>query len=102
VTWGHPTFKANGKTFSVLEKYKGVLGICVKVEKELVDSFLKDDRFFLTPYIGRQGWVTLKVHAARLNWREISELLTGSYLLVGGANKVGTAQSGKRKSSAQK
>jgi predicted DNA-binding protein (MmcQ/YjbR family) len=82
VTYGHPTFQVGGKTFSVLEEYKGELGICIKVEKELQGSFLKDARFFRTPYIGAQGWVTLRVHAAKLDWEEIQELLAGSYRLV--------------------
>lgn len=82
VTFGHPTFQANGKTFAVLETYKGELGIAVKVEKELQGIFLNDARFFRTPYVGKHGWVTLRVYAARLHWEEVAELLKGSYLLV--------------------
>jgi predicted DNA-binding protein (MmcQ/YjbR family) len=82
VTFGHPTFRVNGKTFCVFEEYKGELGICVRVEKELQGLFLDDPRFFRTPYIGKHGWVTLRVHATRLNWSEIRELVKGSYLLV--------------------
>ena len=82
VTFGHPTFRVNGKTFCVLEEYKGVLGICVKVEQELQGLFLDDPRFFRTPYIEKHGWVTLRVYAARLNWSEVKELVKGSYLLV--------------------
>jgi hypothetical protein len=77
VTFGHPTFQVNGKTFSVLEEYKSELGICVKVEKELQGIFLDDPRFFRTPYIGKHG-VTLKVCAAPLNWTEIKALVRGS------------------------
>jgi len=82
VTFGHPTFRVNGKTFCVLEEYKGELGICVKVEQELQRLFLDDPRFFRTPYIGRHGWVTLRVYATRLNWSEVKDLVKGSYLLV--------------------
>jgi predicted DNA-binding protein (MmcQ/YjbR family) len=82
VTFGHPTFQVNGKTFSVLEEYKSELGICVKVEKELQAIFLDDPRFLRTPYIGKHGWVTLKVYAAPLNWTEIKALVRGSYRLV--------------------
>jgi predicted DNA-binding protein (MmcQ/YjbR family) len=82
VTFGHPTFRVNGKTFCVFEEYKGELGICVKVELELQGIFLDDPRFFRTPYIGKHGWVTLRVYAARLNWSEVKELVKGSYLLV--------------------
>ncbi len=82
VTFGHPTFRVSCKTFCVLEKYKGELGICAKVEQGLQGLFLDDPRFFRTPYIGKHGWVTLRVYAARLNWSEVTELVKGSYLLV--------------------
>lgn len=82
VTFGHPTFRVDGETFCVFEEYKGELGICVKVEQVLQGIFLDDPRFFRTPYIGKHGWVTLRVYAARLNWNEVKELVKGSYLLV--------------------
>jgi predicted DNA-binding protein (MmcQ/YjbR family) len=91
VSFGHPTFKVGGKIFSVLEEYKGELGMCVKVERELQDIFLSDQRFFRTPYIGKHGWITLRVHAAPLDWGEIRGLLRGSYRLVAPkrlANKI--------------
>lgn len=81
-SFGHPTFRVRNKMFAVLEEYKGELGICVKVEKELQGIFLDDSRFFRTPYIGKHGWVTLKVYAARLNWTEVKDLVRGSYRLV--------------------
>jgi predicted DNA-binding protein (MmcQ/YjbR family) len=82
ITFGHPTFRVNGRMFAVLEEYKSELGICVKVERELQGIFLDDSRFFRTPYIGKHGWVTLKVYAARLNWTEVKGLVRGSHRLV--------------------
>jgi len=82
ITFGHPTFRVEKKMFAVLEEYKGELGICLKVGTLLQGVFLDDPRFFRTPYIGKHGWVTLRVYAARLNWTEIRELLKGSYDLV--------------------
>ncbi len=79
LTFGHPTFQVQKKTFAVLEEYKGELGICVKVGKLLQDVFLIDARFFRTPYIGKHGWVTLRVHAAPLDWKEIAGLVEGSH-----------------------
>jgi len=70
------------KDFAVLEEYKGELGICFKVGELLQGVFLKDVRFFRTPYIGKHGWVTLRVHAAPLDWKEVGELAKGSYQLV--------------------
>jgi predicted DNA-binding protein (MmcQ/YjbR family) len=82
VTFGHPTFRIAGKMFAVLEEYKGELGICVKVGTLMQGVFLDDPRFFRTPYIGKHGWVTLRVYAARLNWSEIRALVKGSYQSV--------------------
>jgi predicted DNA-binding protein (MmcQ/YjbR family) len=82
VTFGHPTFQVAGKTFAVLEEYKGELGIALKVGKLMQGVFLKDPRFFPTPYAGKHGWVTLRVSAAPLDWTEIRELLKGSSDLV--------------------
>jgi len=96
ISFGHPTFRVRGgKIFAVLETYKGELGICVNVGKLMQGMFLDDPRFFRTPYIGKHGWVTLRVYAERLNWKEIHELVTGSYRLV--APKSG----GKRNSSSR-
>ena len=82
ITFGHPTFQVKGKTYAVLEEYKGELSLCVKVEKPVQGVFLEDPRFYRTPYTGKHGWVSLKVHAAPLDWKEIGELLAGSHELV--------------------
>jgi predicted DNA-binding protein (MmcQ/YjbR family) len=82
ITFGHPTFRVEKKMFAVLEEYKGELGICLKVGTLLQGVFLDDPRFFRTPYIGKHGWVTLRVYAAPLNWNEIRELVKASYDLV--------------------
>jgi predicted DNA-binding protein (MmcQ/YjbR family) len=82
VTFGHPTFQIDGKTFAVFERYKGELGLAMKIEKELQQVFLKDPRFYLTPYIGKRGWVTLRMESSPLDWKEVREMLRGSYLLV--------------------
>jgi predicted DNA-binding protein (MmcQ/YjbR family) len=82
VTFGHPTFRVEGKTFAVFEQYKGEFGLAMKVEQELQQVFLKDPRFYLTPYIGKHGWVTLRMETDALDWKEIRELVKGSYALV--------------------
>ena len=85
VSFGHRRFRIEGKMFAV-EEYKGELGICLKVGTLLQGVFLEDPRFFRTPYIGKHGWVTLRVHAAPLDWNEIRELVKGSYQLVAPKN----------------
>ena len=81
VSFGHPTFQVAGKTFAVFEQYKGELGLALKVEKELQSVFLKDPRFYLTPYIGKHGWVTLRM-VKPVDWKEVREMVKGSYRLV--------------------
>lgn len=80
-TFGHPTFQVGTKTFTVLETYKGELSICVKVGKKMQPVFLEDSRFYRTPYVGQHGWVSLRART-KLNWKEITELVRGSYELV--------------------
>jgi predicted DNA-binding protein (MmcQ/YjbR family) len=80
--------------FAVLETYKGELGICVNVGKLMQGVFLDDPRFFRTPYIGRHGWVTLRVYAAKLNWAEVRGLVKESYKLVAPAKKASKQKTG--------
>jgi hypothetical protein len=52
VTFGHPTFQGNGKTFSVLEEYKSELGICVKLRRNYKLFSLPIRAFFPRPTSG--------------------------------------------------
>src|SRR5215467_15653149 len=81
-SWGHPTFTVHDRPFAVFEKFKNEWCVCFPVELPHQELFLKDERFFMTPYIGKQGWVSLRVHAAPMNWTEIRHLLTESHRLV--------------------
>src|SRR5262245_31582748 len=93
VSFGHPTFQTGGKTFAVFEQYKGELGLAMKVEKELQQVFLKDPRFYSTPYIGKHGWVTLRMEGAPIRWTEVRDLLRGSHRLIA-PRKLNSVSSG--------
>jgi predicted DNA-binding protein (MmcQ/YjbR family) len=80
-TWGHPTFKAGTKTFAVLETYNGHLCICFKATLPLQQLLIEDPRYFKTPYIGKQGWVSL-IADTPPKWGEVRQLIRGSYELV--------------------
>ena len=80
-TFGHPTFRIAGKTFCVLDEYKGGKAIAVKVGLPLQGMFLKDERFYRTPYVGQHGWVSLRIDG-KLDWREVEDLVKGSYRLM--------------------
>jgi predicted DNA-binding protein (MmcQ/YjbR family) len=82
VSFGHPTFQVTGKTFAVFEQYKGEFGLALKVEKQLQAVFLKDPRFYMTPYIGKHGWVTFRMETKPMDWKEVGEMVRGSYRLI--------------------
>src|SRR5580658_7669368 len=77
----HPTFRVGGKMFCLYHGTTEAPAIAVKVGKMEQGIFLEDARFFKTPYIGHQGWVSLPA-TGRLDWKEITELVKGSYVLV--------------------
>jgi predicted DNA-binding protein (MmcQ/YjbR family) len=81
ITFGHPTFQAGKKTFAVLEEYRGELCIVFKTELPVQQALIKSPRFFAAPYIGKHGWVSLRAGGA-LDWKEIRDLVLGSYRLV--------------------
>lgn len=82
VTFGNPTFRVRQRMFCVLEIYQGQLCLVVKVGKDQLSLFLDDPRFFRAPYLGQHGWVSLRLGQAKINWNEITELVTSSYHLV--------------------
>jgi len=49
---------------------------------------IEDPRFFKTPYIGKQGWVSL-IADKPPNWREVRQLIKESYALVRVKTKKG-------------
>jgi predicted DNA-binding protein (MmcQ/YjbR family) len=80
-TWGHPTFKAGTRTFAVLEHYNGHLCICFKATLPLQQLLIEDARYFKTPYIGKQGWVSL-IADRPPKWAEVRQLIHESYRMI--------------------
>jgi predicted DNA-binding protein (MmcQ/YjbR family) len=81
VSFGHPTWKAGKKTFVVFEEYRGRKSVVVNVGIDDQELLLHDERFYVTPYIGKKGWVSLDV-GGRADWSEIRDLVTRSYRRV--------------------
>ena len=97
-SWGHPNFKVAGKTFAAFEKYKGEWAIACNAEPEH-QRFLveRDARFYVTPYVGKYGWVSMKVEGA-VRWGEVKALLTEAHRLTAraGASRPRRASTGGR------
>jgi predicted DNA-binding protein (MmcQ/YjbR family) len=78
---GHPTFRAGKEMFALLHGREGEPAISIKVGKTMQPVFLRDVRFFKTPYIGQHGWIS--IHASPImDWEEVAELVKGSHQLV--------------------
>jgi predicted DNA-binding protein (MmcQ/YjbR family) len=79
--FGHEWFRVKKKPFCLHHGREGEPAIAFKVAKTEQGIFLEDPRFFKTPYMGHNGWVSLRVEG-KLDWEEIGELIKGSYRLA--------------------
>jgi predicted DNA-binding protein (MmcQ/YjbR family) len=81
-TFGHPAFQVAGRPFAVLERYRERLCIVFKAEMLHQQALVEDDtRFWVAPYVGRQGWVSMLADV-KLDWREVRKLIVESQRLV--------------------
>jgi predicted DNA-binding protein (MmcQ/YjbR family) len=83
----HAQFQVRKKTFAYfLDNHHGdgIVSITGKVlpgdNKALAEAQPK--RFYLPAYIGSKGWVALRLDVGKVDWSEVEELLSGSYVLV--------------------
>ena len=79
--FGHPFFRFKNKPFCVFHGKKEEPAIAFKVLKSETAIFLEDARFFKTPYMHHNGWVSLQAKG-KLDWKEIKELVQASYELT--------------------
>jgi predicted DNA-binding protein (MmcQ/YjbR family) len=87
VKWEHDTvFQVHEKMFAIVGEWRGALCLTVKVGKEAMGVFLRDERYFEAPYVGKHGWVSLRLDAP-LDGEELGELIRGSYALVSGPKR---------------
>jgi len=84
--WGRPTFRsgAKGKIFAVFSGGGArPYGLVFKPEEPAErEALVADARFYVPPYYGPYGWLALDLTAARPDWDEVGELVTGSYRQV--------------------
>jgi len=79
--FGDPWFRVLGKMFCCLSTHATDNVVAVKIGKENLDLFLRDERFFQAPYIGRHGWVCLRLNS-KTPWPEVESLIVSSYNLI--------------------
>jgi predicted DNA-binding protein (MmcQ/YjbR family) len=90
-TFGHPTFQVTGRTFAVLERFRGRLCIVFKAEPLEQQALVeRDGHYLVAPYVGKHGWVSM-VAGARMDWRAVRRHVAGSWRLVGGKRALARA-----------
>jgi predicted DNA-binding protein (MmcQ/YjbR family) len=81
----HASFRVRKKVFAYFlnnHHGDGIVSICGKAlpgdNKILVAS--DPEKYYLPAYIGPRGWVGLRLDVGKVDWEEVKELVTGSYL----------------------
>jgi predicted DNA-binding protein (MmcQ/YjbR family) len=97
VAWGHPNFKVANRTFAAFEKYKGQWAIAFKAERAHQEFLVgKDEQFYLSPYAGKHGWVSMKLDPG-VDWAQVRALVNESYRLTVAKRPPATKRRSKRK-----
>ena len=80
LTWGNPTFFARRQAFAVLDHYEGHDCLVLKPRSAaLKKKLLADPRYFDPPYVGKKGWIALKLDAGSTDWGLVEALVHESY-----------------------
>lgn len=95
----HAGFHIRKKTFAYfLDDHHGdgIVGVTCKVlpgdNKALVAS--DSARFYMPAYVASRGWVGLRLDVGEIDWEEVKELVTHSYLLVAPKRLAAAVQTG--------
>jgi predicted DNA-binding protein (MmcQ/YjbR family) len=78
VNFGHPWFRAGKKVFAMFNVREGAPDVSFRADPMARELLLSDVRFMPTPYMHRNGWVSLHLDDP-VNWDEVEELLLDSY-----------------------
>ena len=77
LSWGNPTFKANGKSFAVLDRYRGGYCIWVRCGSGRREALLADKGYFPAPYDKQKAAVCRRLEG--LDWDAFRGVLRESY-----------------------
>jgi len=87
LTGKHATYQVRKRTFAYYlndHHGDGIISVCCKVlpgdNAALIAA--RPKKFYMPAYIGPRGWVGLRLDVPGVDWKEVSELIRGSYRLV--------------------
>jgi hypothetical protein len=93
----HVGFQVRGRTFAWYvddEHGDGRVGLLCKAPPGGNTALVAADphRFYLPRYVGKRGWVGLRLDLQDVDWGEVAELVADSYRLVAPKRLAGLAQ----------
>ena len=81
----HAQFMVRKKTFAYFlndHHGDGIVSVCTRAfsgeNKKLIEAYPK--KFYSPAYIGPRGWVGLRLDRGKVDWDEVRDLVTASYL----------------------
>jgi predicted DNA-binding protein (MmcQ/YjbR family) len=82
-TWGEATFRVREKIFAMAGDGNGRLSMSCKAPPGAQDVLVGADpeRFFVPPYVGRSGWVGVRLDGP-VDWDELAGLVADSYRMT--------------------
>jgi predicted DNA-binding protein (MmcQ/YjbR family) len=88
----HVALRIGKKVFGYLlndHHSDGITGLCCKVLPGESEPLMASDvKRFYRPMHMPKGWVGLRLDVGRVSWREVRELIEGSYRLTAGKRQV--------------
>jgi hypothetical protein len=81
----HAAFKVRGRTFAYyLDDHHGdgIVGVVFKTPAPEGLIAASPDRFYKAAYLHHRGWVGLRLDTGPVNWTEVADFITDSYLAV--------------------
>jgi predicted DNA-binding protein (MmcQ/YjbR family) len=81
--WGDPTFRVRDRIFAMEKRGDGRVSFWCKAPpgSQTVLVGADPDRFFVPPYVGRKGWVGVRLDHEP-DWEEVALLVRRSYRLI--------------------
>jgi hypothetical protein len=83
----HAAFRVRRRTFAYwLDDHHGdgIVGLVCKARWGEAEALVaaEPERFYTPAYLGPRGWVGLRLDGAEVDWTEVTDLVTESYVLV--------------------
>jgi hypothetical protein len=92
----HITFTVRGRAFAhYLDDHQGdgIIAVAARVPDGMNDALAEASplRYYLPARLADRGWVALRLDVMRVNWSEVDDLVTASYLLTAPKQLAGRA-----------